>query len=177
MSRTLVVCAMAIAALTTSGCVMWMPDRIHYTLDGSRPSRTHGSLYRREFSIQRDMTVKAMAFKSGMTDSDVATEIYKVDGPIEKPRFSKASGSHRCPFDVSITVNPSDATIHYTTNGSQPSTSSPVYRGAFTINKATVLRAFCSRPSSSNMVFGWISEKSCWYSRPSPMSPPLHLPC
>ncbi len=46
--------------------------------------------------------------------------------------------------------------------------SMPAWRKASRIT-ATVLRAFCRRPCSSNMVFGWISEKSCWYSRPSPM--------
>lgn len=42
-----------------------------YTLDGSLPSRTHGYVYCGVISVQPGIHVRAVAYKSGMADSDV----------------------------------------------------------------------------------------------------------
>ena len=49
------------------------PDTLfRYTLDGTPPSRTCGYVYAGAISVRPGMTVKAVAFKSGMADSPVA---------------------------------------------------------------------------------------------------------
>jgi hypothetical protein len=47
-----------------------------YTLDGTEPTRTRGYIYCGVISVRPGMTVKAIAYKSGMTDSAVATVNY-----------------------------------------------------------------------------------------------------
>lgn len=44
-----------------------------YTLDGSTPTRTRGYVYCGVISVRPNMTVKAIAYKSGMADSEVLT--------------------------------------------------------------------------------------------------------
>jgi hypothetical protein len=43
-----------------------------YTLDGTTPTRTRGYMYCGVVSARAGMTIKAIAFKSGMADSPVA---------------------------------------------------------------------------------------------------------
>ncbi len=45
---------------------------IRYTLDGTTPTRTRGCVYCGAISVQPGIAVKAIAYKSGMADSEVA---------------------------------------------------------------------------------------------------------
>jgi hypothetical protein len=47
-----------------------------YTLDGTPPTRTRGYVYCGVISVRPGMTVKAVAYKSGMADSPVAEMHY-----------------------------------------------------------------------------------------------------
>ena len=47
---------------------------IKYTTDGSTPSRNNGITYSGPFKVNSDVTIKAMAYKDGMTDSVVNTK-------------------------------------------------------------------------------------------------------
>ncbi|HEX4086024.1 MAG TPA: chitobiase/beta-hexosaminidase C-terminal domain-containing protein [Chthoniobacteraceae bacterium] len=47
-----------------------------YTLDGTQPSRTNGYIYCGVVSLRPGMTIKAIAYKSGMADSGVAESTY-----------------------------------------------------------------------------------------------------
>jgi hypothetical protein len=47
-----------------------------YTLDGTTPTRTKGYVYCGVISVRPGMTVRAMAYKSGMADSPVSEVTY-----------------------------------------------------------------------------------------------------
>jgi hypothetical protein len=49
---------------------------IRYTLDGTTPTRTNGYLYCGLASVRPGMTLKALAFKSGMADSPVTEAVF-----------------------------------------------------------------------------------------------------
>ncbi|HTQ30594.1 MAG TPA: chitobiase/beta-hexosaminidase C-terminal domain-containing protein, partial [Opitutaceae bacterium] len=51
---------------------------IRYTTDGSTPSETAGTLYSSAVNISATATLKAIAFKSGMTDSAVTSATYTI---------------------------------------------------------------------------------------------------
>jgi len=54
----------------TSGAV------IHYTLDGSTPTQTHGNIYKMPFTITASKTVQAIAVAPNSANSEVASETY-----------------------------------------------------------------------------------------------------
>jgi hypothetical protein len=54
---------------------------IRYTMDGSTPSSTSGLLYAGPFTVAGTMTVKAIAYKAGMTDSGVSSAAYTITPP------------------------------------------------------------------------------------------------
>lgn len=49
---------------------------IHFTLDGSLPSESHGEVYSGRIPISRTTVVRAMAFKAGLRSTDVDTQTY-----------------------------------------------------------------------------------------------------
>lgn len=51
---------------------------IYYTLDGTRPSRTNGRLYKNPIAINQNLTLKAIAVCDGFYDSAVSTHEYNM---------------------------------------------------------------------------------------------------
>jgi len=96
---------------------------IRYTTDGSTPSETAGTLYTGSISISITTTLKAMAFKSGMTDSTVTTGIYTIstvtrsltgtssDGWHNLPIVPPQTGTFTATFDATPTVSPENAVV------------------------------------------------------------------
>ena len=52
---------------------------INYTTDGSTPSETNGTLYSGPITVSSTTTVQAIAFESGMTDSNVISATYTIN--------------------------------------------------------------------------------------------------
>lgn len=63
-------------------------------------------------------------------------------GQVSTPVFSPAPGLYERSVDVTISVsNPTNAVIHYTTDGSTPDENSPVFIDTITITETTLIRA------------------------------------
>ncbi len=98
---------------------------IYYTIDGTTPTTSKTHYTGDAISVAGDgtfKTIKAIAVKSGMTNSSVATSTYTIlySEVSSAPTISPASGSYFSAFNVTITsANPS-ADIYYTTDNSTP---------------------------------------------------------
>ncbi|MBK8475075.1 MAG: chitobiase/beta-hexosaminidase C-terminal domain-containing protein [Opitutaceae bacterium] len=55
---------------------------IHYTTDGTNPTATHGTLYTGPITVTGETKLKAVATKSGLTDSLVALADYSILTPV-----------------------------------------------------------------------------------------------
>lgn len=125
---------------------------IHYTTDGSEPT-TSSSLYTAPLTISTTTTVKAKAFKSGMTASATATAAYTISSTqtVASPVFNPAGGTYTSTQSVTITCATSGAQIRYTTDGTEPTASSALYSAALTISSTTTVKAkaFVSGMTSS----------------------------
>jgi len=106
---------------------------IHYTTDGSMPSATVGTIYTGPVNILANTTLKAIAFKSGLLDSVVISGAYEFRcGP---PAFSPAGGVFTGAQSVMLSTVTDGATIRYTTDGSQPtSTNGTTYTGPISVS-------------------------------------------
>lgn len=113
---------------------------IRYTLDGSTPTSTTGTIYSGLIAVgPTATTLKAIAYKVGLTDSAVSTHTYNFQalGPV----FTPAPGTYANTQNVTITTSTSDATIHYTTDGTTPTSASPTYSSPIEIAATTTLSA------------------------------------
>jgi hypothetical protein len=116
---------------------------IRYTTNGTNPTSTTGTVYSGPVSIAATATLKAIAYKSAMTDSTITTATYTISaGAVAAPAFSPGGGTYSSAQSVTITSSTSGATIRYTTNGTNPtSTTGTVYSGQVSIAATTTLKA------------------------------------
>ncbi|MBE6296124.1 MAG: hypothetical protein E7086_06455 [Bacteroidales bacterium] len=121
---------------------------VYYTTDGSTPT-TSSAVYSGAITVNSAMTVKAMAAKNGYyTNSSVATAAFtiKVEAvAVSTPVISPAGGEVEEGTTVTITCATEGATVYYTTDGTEPTTSSAVYSGAITVNSAMTIKAMAAK--------------------------------
>lgn len=72
----------------------------------------------------------------------------------EAPTFSPAGGTYNSNQSVTLACSTSEATIYYTTDGSEPTTSSTVYSGAIVLNSegTTTIKAIAVKNGHSSSV-------------------------
>src|SRR6185436_43086 len=103
-------------------------------------------------AISQTMTVRAMAAKSGLADSDVATGTYTMQAAT--PTFNPPGGNFVLPTFVSISDATPGVTIYYTTDGSTPTTASSQYTGPILIAGNVTLKAIAVRTGWSQSLVG-----------------------
>ena len=123
---------------------------IHYTTDGSTPTTVVAGLHRPDRRDRRPRRFRAMAAASGMANSAVASATYTIQQQVATPTFSPAAGTYAGSVTVTISDARRGATIHYTTDGSTPTTSSPVYTGPITLTQTTTIRAMATASGMAN---------------------------
>ena len=82
---------------TTSGAT------IRYTTDGSTPSETTGTVYSNAVIITVTTTLQAIAYQTGMADSNVISGVYTIHIPLTAVTFTTAPASPQ-KFDTPITL-------------------------------------------------------------------------
>jgi hypothetical protein len=115
---------------------------IRYTTDNSAPSETLGTVYvtGNPITLTSNTTIRAIAYKTGMTDSSISQAAYTFTAAM--PTFSPSPGPYTGP--VSLATTTPGATIRYTTDNSAPSeTLGTVYVSGnpITLTSTTTIRA------------------------------------
>lgn len=125
---------------------------IYYTLSGNNPVIGAGytKVYTSPITITNTVTLKAMAVKTGLTNSGVASAYLNIPvtaNPVISPGTSVQQGNTQ----VSITCATPGAIIYYTTTGNKPRFDVPngytiAYTGPFTITGTATIWAVAKHP-------------------------------
>jgi hypothetical protein len=104
---------------------------IKYTLDGTTPNETNGTVYTGAINITATTTLKAMAYKENwiVSDETGAEYIMKMADPV----FSHSGGVHTVSRNLTLTTISPHSDIRYTTDGTEPTESSTIYTGAISL--------------------------------------------
>lgn len=122
---------------------------IIYTLDGSIPSPSNGVAYTAPFTVSSKLTVKAIAVRSGVPDSAVASAAFDVNEKVEIPSFGTLPGTYQDTVPVAITCPTPGAAIKYTLDGSAPSSSNGFdYTAPVLITRTADLKAAAVKPGA-----------------------------
>jgi len=114
---------------------------IYYTINGTTPT-TASQGYNGPIVVRSATTFKAIAGESGYANSPVATGAYTLTAGA--PTFSPVAGTYSSTQTVTISSVTPGATIYYTTNGSTPTTSSPVYGAPISVSSSETIKAFAA---------------------------------
>ena len=123
--------------------------KIYYTTDGSDPTAS-SDVYNGPIKVSETTTIKAFARNeneeySGWDDSEIVTAIYTKKGTTLAPVFTPEPGRYSYSEEgLTISINCNNegsTTYHYTTDGSEPTKSCPVYNGPITVSNNTTIKA------------------------------------
>jgi hypothetical protein len=160
---------------------------IYYTTDGSTPT-TGSPVYSLPITVSASETIQAMASSAGYSASSVASAPYVIMTsvslplptpapphnpnqppipPAAAPTFLPPAGTYTMPLKVTISDASAGAVIFYTTDGSTPTSGSPVYSMPITVSARETIHAIASgaRYSASSVA-----------SAPYVVKPPVPLP-
>lgn len=139
---------------------------IRYTLDGSTPTSSYGSVYAAPVHLASSAPLKAVAYLAGWADSEVVTATYTVTGTVGAPTFSPGGGTYPAAVSVSISSATAGAAIRYTVDGSEPRADyGNLYTGtAIFVPSAMTLMAIAYR---SGLRDSMVSEASYTFGPPA----------
>jgi hypothetical protein len=117
---------------------------IHYTTNGIDPTESDPTIISgSSILIDHSLTLKARAWKSGLDPSNIKSANYQL--VVTTPVFAPDGGFYQSEQDVVITCMTSGATIHYTTNGIDPTESDPTIASGgsvlVSVDPSTTLKA------------------------------------
>lgn len=119
---------------------------IYYTTDGSMPS-TSSLVYSGAITISSTETLKAMATANHYAGSAPGAATFTIAARTDTPTFNVPGGTYSNVQVVTISDLLTGSAIYYTTDGSTPSASSPVYTSAITVSSTTTINAVAIAPS------------------------------
>ncbi len=123
---------------------------IYYTTDGSNPATSATAVkYTAPVTVSKTETLDAVAEAAGFTNSAVGSAAYTINHPpAATPTFSPVAGTYTGAQTVTIKSTTANAQIVYTTDGSNPATSSTriAYTGPITVSKTETINAMADAP-------------------------------
>ncbi len=122
--------------------------KIYYTTDGSNPT-PHSKLYSGSISINRNLTVKALAVYDEVCKSRVGSYTYKVRCAEPKANY-KSGKKFKSSVKITLSTKEPGASIYYTTNGKTPTAKSKLYRKPITLRKSTILKVVVVKNGKAN---------------------------
>ena len=119
------------------------PANIYYTTDGTAPT-TGSRVYSGPITLTAGFTLRYLAVDTAGNASAAGQQVYRVpavDATAPIVTVDPAGGRYEAGRRITMTTN-EPARIHYTTDGSTPTTSSPTYAGPITLTTSFTLRYF-----------------------------------
>ncbi len=120
---------------------------IRYTMDGSTPTETSGTMYTGMIPLKGTTTIKAIAYATGLVPSEIATANITIEPLAGTPVFSPPAGKYPVAQTVTLVSMTPGASINYTTDGSMPTPSiGTQYSAPITVKSTTTIRAVAFGP-------------------------------
>ncbi len=131
---------------------------IYYTTDGTTPT-TSSSVYSGPITVSSTETVEAIATATGYATSAIGSAAFTINSgasPTATPTFSPAAGTYTSAQTVTINDTTPNPTIYYTTDGTTPTTSSPVYTAGsiITVSTSEKIEAIATAPGYTQSAVG-----------------------
>jgi sugar lactone lactonase YvrE len=116
-----------------------------------------GTISGTSLTLTNSGTVVIAANQSGNANYSAASQVthsitVNAAGPAFAPTYSPVAGTYYATQTVTIASATPGAVIYYTTNGSQPTTSSTVYSGPISVSATEVVQAFATAPGYTQSI-------------------------
>jgi subtilisin len=118
--------------------------KIYYTTDGTDPIISPTNLYSGAIAIttEGDTTLKFFGVDAAGNSGTISTEVYTIDRIAPTVTADPAGGLYNSEQSITLTSTEANTIIYYTTDGTDPTTSSTPYDAAISITTDTTLKFF-----------------------------------
>jgi hypothetical protein len=114
---------------------------VHYTTDGSEPT-AESPLYSEPLLLGATTTITARAFRQGLLASDAVAARYTVLQTVAAPVLTPTNGTWVAALRKgTLSCGTAGAEIRYTLDGSEPTSESSLYTGAFNVSQTVTVQA------------------------------------
>jgi hypothetical protein len=117
---------------------------LHYTTNGVEPTESSPTVaIGGTVVVDKSMTLMVKGWKSGgWTTSDTGVGSYTINlGTVAAPALSPGAGTYSAIQSVTLSTTTARAVIRCTLNGTEPTWSSPFYKGPLTVDATLTLKA------------------------------------
>lgn len=118
---------------------------VRYTTDGTNPSSSTGTVYSTTFSIAADCTVKAIAYQSNCTDSEIASQACDYTAPANFQMIANSSAGSDATLANNESISQGSKNCATLTGGTA------VYSNADGDSKSMTVK----KPNNSGQQYGW----------------------
>ena len=119
---------------------------IYYTLDGSAPTPA-SKHYTGPITVTQGVTVNAIVSATGYIWSPVSSATFAVTAATPPVTILPDPGTYSFPLSITMSDPDANASIYYTTDGSNPSAASHLYTGAISALASETINAIAIDPS------------------------------
>ena len=125
--------------------------QIHYTTNGTTPTISSPE-YVGAIPVTETTTIKAIAYSATEGESAVASATYIIAPIAAEPIFSPPAGTYIKSVTVKLTDATKGAVLHCTTNGSTPTSGSPVCPASIVVTATETIKAIAVATGFTNSV-------------------------
>jgi alpha-tubulin suppressor-like RCC1 family protein len=113
---------------------------IRYTTNGVTP--TSSDPIGTSVAVDHSLTLKAFGSRTGWTSSGTTTGIYNLTiGAVAAPTMTPGPGTYSTAQSVTLATATVGAVVRYTTDGTDPTSSSPLYQTPLTVDISETIKA------------------------------------
>jgi hypothetical protein len=147
---------------------------VRHTLDGTDPTSS-SPIYTAPITVNASGTFKARAFLAGAPPSQLSSAVYNL--LVATPTISPPGTTFSSSVLVTLTTTTSDAQIHYTLDGTDPTTSSTLYSTPLSLDFSAMVkaRAFHAGLTASNVATAQFTRTGTSAATPTISPPGGHL--
>ncbi len=111
--------------------------RLYWTIDGSDPTES-SALYSGKFILGTNGVLKVKGFKNGYVSSAIVSSAFNL--VVAKPTITPAGAANHNAVTVALDSTTPGAQLYWTIDGAEPTTSSVLYTGSFSLATNGVLK-------------------------------------
>src|SRR5665213_1198191 len=115
---------------------------------------TTGTHYTTPVSVAASETLYAVAGGIGLADSPIGSAAYTISTTTATPTFTPAAGTYYSTQTVTISDSTPSSTIHYTIDGSTPTTGSTTYTTPLSVASTETIKAMATASGYTNSAVG-----------------------
>ena len=135
----------------SSGAVICYDTTGNPATNGANSCAT-GTVYTTPIAVSTSYTLYAVAGGTGFNDSPVVSAPYVIGNSVAMPAFSPVAGTYNSAQSVTIADATANANIYYTTDGTQPTTSSAKYSGPIMVGSMETIKAIAVATGNGSSV-------------------------